>query len=675
MKPVNNLVFTPLIGLFIFSMSANPISAHAETTDEKNATETNHPVTVYGDPLAITSATRSTALTDEEDLRKIQPKSVAEAVKHHANVTVAGGSRPNSQTVNIRGLEGNRILQTIDGVRQVFESGHRPSYLLDPSLLKEVEVVKGPASSIWGSGALGGVIAQRTINATDVLEGDQTFGGFVKSGVNTNNHESNNVVTLAGQANDFDWLFNANYRDSDDFQLGNDEALENSASQNQGMMVKGNWQLDEGQSLRFNFRAANNEGAVPSNGSSNVTSSNFLINRDQSTKNLSLGYSLDTNSPLVNADAIVYWNNVVMDEDRVSDGRTDGTDLDVYGIKLNNIANIDGIQIIYGVDGYQEQFNAEREGGASSRPNPPDGTTTVAGVFSQASIPLNDSWSLEVGGRYDYFETEADNLGSRSDSAFSPSAALIWDISETVALTLRHDRSFRAPSSEELYTTGTHFCMGPGFCNTFTANPDLEAEKAANTELAIAANFGSLNRSGLFGIEAAVFHNKVDDYIEQVVEDPNFMTFDPGTTTWINVDTAVLVGGEIAFSYEYDALQAKVSYGITHGKDDNTDEDLTNIPADTLKADVSYGFTNNFRAGFRLTHARDMSRTDNDDVSTDTYDGYTITDLYASWQPASVDGLSVDLTVNNLSDQHYRQAWAQLDEPGREVIASVRYDF
>ncbi|WP_431312111.1 TonB-dependent receptor plug domain-containing protein [Shewanella glacialipiscicola] len=50
------------------------------------------------------------------------------------NVTLTGGPREQVQGVNIRGLGGNRVLQLIDGVRQNFESGHRPTYFLDPSL-------------------------------------------------------------------------------------------------------------------------------------------------------------------------------------------------------------------------------------------------------------------------------------------------------------------------------------------------------------------------------------------------------------------------------------------------------------------------------------------------------------------------------------------------------------
>ena len=57
------------------------------------------------------------------------------------------------------------------------------------------------------------------------------------------------------------------------------------------------------------------------------------------------------------------------------------------------------------------------------------------------------------------------------------------------------------------------------------------------------------------------------------------------------------------------------------------------------------------------------------------YGGYTVTDLYTSWQPQQLGGLRLDLSVNNLTDEYYSRAWDQLPQPGREVIASIRYSF
>ncbi len=101
---------------------------------------------------------------------------MAAALKALPNVDVQGGARAIVQKPSIRGLSDNRIVQVIDGVRQNFDLAHRGSYFVPMSLIQEIEVIKGPSSSLWGSGALGGVVAMRTPNALDLLKNNDKFG-------------------------------------------------------------------------------------------------------------------------------------------------------------------------------------------------------------------------------------------------------------------------------------------------------------------------------------------------------------------------------------------------------------------------------------------------------------------------------------------------------------------
>ncbi|RTE66312.1 TonB-dependent hemoglobin/transferrin/lactoferrin family receptor [Amphritea opalescens] len=605
---------------------------------------------------------REVIVIDKEAIDSMQPQSVAEVLANEPNILIEGGSRPGYQSVNIRGLGGNQILQTVDGVRQDFESGHRPSYFLDPILLKSVEVIKGPASSLWGSGALGGVVAQSTIGAADILEPGDDFGGLIKSGFNFNNNQSTTTAVLAGRTDSVDWLFSGYYRDSDDLEMGNGDALENSSSQDQGALAKLDWQIDEDQSLAFNLRHATVEGGVPSNGTSEVNGSSvFLLDKDQVNDGASVDYKINTQSPLVNAQFMAYWDSIDIDETRVSDDRADSTEKETFGLNINNLSQFGNITLLYGVDGSHSTFTTER--GGTDRPTPPDADMDMWGAFTQANIPLSSTWSVELGARYDDFSVDAKNLSeSRSDSALSPSAALIWQTTENLQLTLRHDRAFRAPTAEELYSTGTHFCMGPGMCNTFLPNPDLDAEKAENTEF-----IAKWNVNPAWSITTSVFENRVDNFIEQTVSLSPF----PGNTYWENVDDAKLYGFEVSALYSQDNLNLALGYGQTRGKDQSTGDPLNNIPADTWTADLNRAFFNQeLKAGIRLLHAEEQS------LSTgDTYDDYTLTDIYAEWQPPAIRNLTLNLTVNNVTDEYYRRAWSELYEAGREVSLAATYKF
>ncbi len=664
----------------LLALTTHSMAAHAQSNEgPDNTTNKLETIVVTATRLDTTlrDSARSMAVIDRLNIESMQPQSVAQTLLYEPNITVAGGPRAANQGVNIRGLTGNKVLQTVDGARQSFESGHRPSYFLDPELLASVEAVRGPVSSLWGSGALGGVVAQRTIRADDKLAADDSLGGFIKTGYNSNNQQHTTTAALLGRTDSADWLLSGYYRDSDDIELGNGEDLEGSANETQGLLAKYHQNIGEAHSVEFIYRAALFDGSVPSNGEAELNgTSNFLIEREQETQNASVEYRYAPDSDWFDSQVLAYVNRVEMDEVRVSDGRPDTTELDTVGLNINNTSRFGDIAVLYGIDAYRESFSADRSG--LDRPQPPEATSDVWSLYTQARIPLSAQWRVDVGVRYDDFRTEAENLGEeRSDSQTSPSAALVYTPNDWASLTLRHDRAFRAPGAEELYSTGAHFCLAPGFCNSFTPNPDLDAERAANTEL-----LARFDLAGPFGddrvlLEASVFENSVDDFIEQIVTPPSFRGRpDPGNTTWINVEEATLRGGELAATYQRGGLNLRVAYGQTRGEDDNTGQDLTNIPADTFNADLSYGFSNRaLLAGLRLTHAEDQNRTDVPELTDASFEGYTVADIYANWSPRAFPALRLDLNVNNLSDRFYQRAWDQLPQPGREVILSAVYSF
>ncbi len=620
---------------------------------------------------------RSISIVDRATIESIQGQSVADLLAYLPNVTAAGGPRAGSQTVNIRGLGGNKLLQTVDGARISFESGHRPSYYLDPELLKAVEALRGPASSLWGSGALGGVIAQRTLDPSDLV-GDESFGGFVRSGFNKNSSQSTTTIAVAGEGESLDWMLSGYYRDSDDLELGNGETLTGSASRDQGMLGKLQWQLGDNHDIQLNVRASENEGTVPTNGTATINPrSNFLIDRKTETVNSTLTWDYANGGDWLDSRVLVYWNQIDISEARASDLPSDDTLLDEYGVNLMNVSQLGSVSLQYGADIYREEFSADRSG--ANRPTPPKAKSDIWSLYVQASVPLSDQWRVDLGMRHDDFETQADNLGiDRSDGDTTTSLALVWTPTDWANLAVRYDEAFRAPTAEELYTSGTHFCLGTGFCNRFQPNPELDPEQAANVEFIGELTFTDVLGTDNAGLQLSVFRNEVDDFIEQIVSGPSFFPFpDAGTTNWVNVSEATIDGFELQASYQRDAFDLRLAYGQTRGEDDLSGEDLTNIPADTLTADVSYRFlADTLITGLRVTHADSQRRTQyGANIAGVTYDGYTVTDFYASWAPRQVPGVRLDLNINNLSDEFYNRAWDQLPEAGREVILTARYSF
>ncbi|WP_156492577.1 TonB-dependent receptor, partial [Oleiphilus sp. HI0080] len=57
------------------------------------------------------------------------------------------------------------------------------------------------------------------------------------------------------------------------------------------------------------------------------------------------------------------------------------------------------------------------------------------------------------------------------------------------------------------------------------------------------------------------------------------------------------------------------------------------------------------------------------------YDDYTTLDVYGSWAPKALGNITLDMSLNNLTDRYYRKTWSQLDAVGREVILAATYTF
>ncbi|MBI4955001.1 MAG: TonB-dependent receptor [Myxococcales bacterium] len=124
-------------------------------------------VTVEGEPNAPDTGATARAVThlDAEQILDVGPGSLADAVRGQAGVSVQQTS-PGQGTVYVRGLSSREVLHLVDGVplnATIFRAGNNPYLgLVDPYALHTVDVVRGAASVVHGSDALGGVVALAT---------------------------------------------------------------------------------------------------------------------------------------------------------------------------------------------------------------------------------------------------------------------------------------------------------------------------------------------------------------------------------------------------------------------------------------------------------------------------------------------------------------------------------
>jgi hemoglobin/transferrin/lactoferrin receptor protein len=235
---------------------------------------------------------------------------------------------------------------------------------------------------------------------------------------------------------------------------------------------------------------------------------------------------------------------------------------------------------------------------------------------------------------------------------------------------------------------GTHFSFYPGGpTNVFVANPELDPETSKNIEVKGELNFSNIVGKDKLNLVVSVFENKVKDFIELSVSVPDTMPgycFAPGmgagcagTSTSKNVANARLTGFEVGAAYKIDALTATLSYGQTRGKDDDTNEYLSGIPANKWVVTMDYGiWAIDTNVGVKALKASDQKNTPSDDTQ-GPYGGYSTVDFYSTWEPSNqaLEGVKIDLTIANAFDQNYRSAWSSVYEAGRSVRIAGQYSF
>ncbi|MCK8932090.1 TonB-dependent hemoglobin/transferrin/lactoferrin family receptor [Haemophilus influenzae] len=663
----------------------------------------------------------------KDSLLSKQATSVAAALEDIPNVDVRGGSRSIAQKPNIRGLSDNRVVQVIDGVRQNFDLAHRGSYFLPMSLIQEIEVIKGPSSSLWGSGALGGVVAMRTPNALDLLKNNDKFGVKIRQGYQTANNLSERDVSVFAANDKFDVLISGFYNNADNLRTGRGNKLNNTAYKQFGGLAKFGWQINDANRVELSHRETRFKQTAPSNNeveneltnekiieqieefhkpkdgfpprakSSSETSKfysgvktrfgsvSYLTDQQIPDQSTVFNYYLTPDNPYLNTHIALYNNKTIEKEQRKVSGVKDQTKLTTRGINLRNSSELSHISFVYGVDYMRDKIRTERGTNGSDakfRAEPYNANSNTTGVYLIAHIPLfGEKLLLSPSVRYDHYDTSSKTVKYK-DNHLSPATKLTWKVTNWLDFTAKYNEAFRAPSMQERFVSGAHFgtTILPNGINRFVANPNLRPETAKNKEITANLHFDSLFKQGdKFKIEATYFRNDVKDFINlKIFNDAktNASALLPTKSQYQNITNARLSGIELQAQYQTERLTLFTNYGSTKGKDKDSGEALSNIAASKIGVGVNYALVKDkFTVGATVTHYAAQRRVPKDHSV--TYPSYILTDLRATYAPLKGEwkNLRLDFALENLFDRKYQPAFSLMEGTGRNAKISAVYSF
>jgi hemoglobin/transferrin/lactoferrin receptor protein len=227
MYPLHKLALSaaPLALIATPSIAAEE-SAEAETeaqqqTGRITVTATRAPVLQEEAPATVTIITdqdiADQLATDIKDLVRFEPGVSVRRAPARFGAAIGATGRARNEDFAVRGIGGNRVLIQVDGIRspQGFSFGPQDAGrggFADVSLVKQVEILRGPASALYGSDGLAGAISFVTSDPVDIIAGADV-GGFVTSQYSSDDNEFAQTATLAGQTGNFSAMIAYTRRD------------------------------------------------------------------------------------------------------------------------------------------------------------------------------------------------------------------------------------------------------------------------------------------------------------------------------------------------------------------------------------------------------------------------------------------------------------------------------
>ncbi|EOF5839292.1 TonB-dependent hemoglobin/transferrin/lactoferrin family receptor [Salmonella enterica] len=633
------------------------------TTDTLTVTATGNPRSAFEAPMMV-------SVIDTADPENQTAASAADLLHSVPGITLSGTGRTNGQDVNLRGYDRRGVLVLVDGVRQGTDTGHLNSTFLDPALIKRVEIVRGPSALLYGSGALGGVIAYNTVNASDLLMEGRQYGFRVFGTGGTGDHSLGMGASAFGRTDNLDGLIAWSSRDRGDLRQGDGSTAPNDESIN-NMLAKGAWKIDGAQALSGSLRYYNNAAQEPKNPQevAATSASNPMTDRSTIQRDMQLSYKLaPQGNDWLSAESTVYWSEARINAQNL-DNTNEYREQTTKGGKVENRSRLftDSFAshlLTYGGEYYRQE---QKPGGATT--GFPEAKIDFSSGWLQDEITLRDLPVTLLGGtRYDnyrgssdgYADVDADKWSSRAGMTISP---IDW-----LMLFGSYAQAFRAPTMGEMYNDSKHFSIGRFYTNYWVPNPNLRPETNATQEYGFGLRFDNLMLSDdALEFKASYFDTNAKDYISTTVD------FAARTTMSYNVPNAKIWGWDVMTKYTADLFSLDLAYNRTRGKNTDTGEYISSINPDTVTSKLNIPLAHSgFSVGWIGTFANRSTHVSSQYTK---QPGYAVNDFYVSYQgQQALKGMTTTLVLGNAFDKAY---WSPqgIPQDGRNGKIFVSYQW
>ena len=652
---------------------------------------------------------QAVSVIEQEDIDNEQASTVGEVLQSIPGVNTGSSDRVLGQSFNIRGIGGSetageegRIIVNVDGAAKFYEQYRMGSLFSDPELFKRVEVLRGPASStLYGSGALGGVINFTTKDASDFIADGGNGALRLKGSYNSNGKGWLGSAVLAHRfSEDFDFLLAGNYRTSDPYKTGDGSIIQSSDVSAWSGLAKATMRVGEEGTLRASYQHWDSDAQDQDYVQIGGPLSSFMPGLPPTITGFG---TVDRH--VVDRTAVLSYENPFTDNDML-DVKISAS-YSATGVEQRNATGIPAVGFVCPVSGtgnetqtlfcdtdfayntwqlkaentstwfgeswenhltygWQTSHQTRKATAYFGNGTPfgfgyhPEGTDFKTGIYVQNEFIWDERLTLIPGVRVDWRKLTPGGSSTLTEAtddwAFSPKVAAHYKLNDIFAVFGSYAHTERFPTLDETFQS-----------DRTAGSYGLRPERSDNFEAGVAASFFDVVQPG-DGLQVKLtgFQNNIRDLIVSC--------FGAGgpcgpTGTFIehyaNINDARIYGAEIEMAYDSDYVFASASYAHTIGKDRDTGDYLNTVAphefALTLggklpEHGLAFGWRSRFVAAPQNPALR--SETPVPAASSVRYaDSFNVHDVFMSWRPqeGAMQGWEVIAGVDNLFNKQYKE--------------------
>ncbi|MCI2083150.1 MAG: TonB-dependent receptor [Bacteroidales bacterium] len=638
-----------------------------------------------------------------------------------------GGDGIWATSINVRGLGEERLVTLVDGDRIETATDLTASLsMIDVNDIERVEVIKGAQSSLYGTGAMGGII---NIITKDGHFADKPYvSGNLISGYATANKYSSNYLSVNAGSRKWYLKLSGTLGNAGDM-MTPEGTLKNSQFNTNNISAKAGFKPFRNHLFKIQFQRnwSTNVGipggsAFPTTatatykdiGRTLFDASYEITNLTDWMKSLKLSYFHQN----IIRDVIMYPNSVT--ETTLANGNIQRQTPDsitpnathlTNGLQLQGTLKLsDNNTLIVGADAWRRNISSDRTKYVTVEVLNPEGTVlatnkvvrgetplptasfTSTGIYAQDEAHLLDNrLTIITGARADAIHTVNDTVynldytivnGNRNDNpagksvtfdagsansfSWSANAGILYKVADDVDLTLNLARSFRAPSLEERYKyidLGSVRRLG---------NPDLKPEDGYSADLGF-----RVWKDG-FNMQASAYVNRITNMIVEAHGD----TID-GVATLVNsnIGKALLYGFDLKAEYNItNNLSAYLVGSYVRGIDTENNTNLPAMPPLNGRLGIRYTYHKIGSAEFRVVGAAKQDRIATGETSTDGYLRYDMSLCTRRFDFMKVCSLQMFAGIDNITNVAYTNHLSTNRgdvsiEPGRNFFIRLNFGF